>query len=252
MGQLNSRPHHSHSHQALPTLPSILLRPPSRAAVHELFCFGGCIEEAAEKPSQLRAWASHSSLERIDGFDDYPPPPSGGRGFGGTASAGARRAKGDFRGLLLSNQTHRSSADSKARLFKNAPGVGGFLSFMGHCVMENRNCLVVASEVPQAERDSALRMARSLRGARQKTLGADKGYDTRDFVADLRINGIMPQVAQNIQARRRSAIDGRTARHQGYAQSINARKRIEQLFGWIKQAAGPSAGQSRTAASQSN
>ena len=189
----------------------------------------------------LRAWASHSSLERIDGLDDNPPPPSGGQGFGGPASS-KKRPKGDFRGLLLSNQTHRSSTDDEARLFKKAPGVGAFLSFMGHCVMENRNGLVVASEGSQAsgtaERDSALRMARALKGAHQKTLGADKGYDTRDFVADLRINGITPHVAQNIQARRRSAIDGRTARHQGYAQSINARKRIEQVFGWIKQAAG--------------
>lgn len=189
----------------------------------------------------LRAWASHSSLERIDGLDDNPPPPSGGQGFGGPASS-KKRPKGDFRGLLLSNQTHRSSTDDEARLFKKAPGVGAFLSFMGHCVMENRNGLVVASEVSQAsgtaERDSALRMARALKGAHQKTLGADKGYDTRDFVADLRINGITPHVAQNIQARRRSAIDGRTARHQGYAQSINARKRIEQVFAWIKQAAG--------------
>jgi len=189
----------------------------------------------------LRAWASHSSLERIDGLDDDPPPPSGGQGFGGPASSN-KRAKGDFRGLLLSNQTHRSSTDGEARLFKKAPGVGAFLSFVGHCVMENRNGLVVAREVSQAsgtaERDSALRMARSLKGAHQKTLGADKGYDTRDFVAELRINGITPHVAQNIQARRRSAIDGRTARHQGYAQSINARKRIEKVFGWIKQAAG--------------
>jgi len=108
--------------------------------------------------------------------------------------------------------------------------------------MENRNGLVVASAVSQAtgraERDAALRMIRSLRGAHQKTLGADKGYDTREFVADLRISGITPHVAQNIQARRSSAIDGRTVRHQGYAQSINARKRIEQVFGWIKQAAG--------------
>lgn len=144
----------------------------------------------------LRAWASHSSLERIDGLDDDPPPPSGGQGFGGTASAGTRRAKGDFRGLLLSNQTHRSSSDGEARLFKKAPGVGAFLSFIGHCVMENRNGLVVASEVSHAsgtaERDSAVRMAHSLRGAHQKTLGADKGYETRDFVADLRISGITP------------------------------------------------------------
>jgi IS5 family transposase len=81
-------------------------------------------------------------------------------------------------------------------------------------------------------------MARSLPGAHQKTLGADRGYDTRDCVADLRISGITPHVAQNIQARRNSAIDGRTVRHSSYGQSINARKRIEQVFAWIKQAAG--------------
>jgi hypothetical protein len=168
-------------------------------------------------------------------------PPSLSKGFGG-ASSGKKRAKGDFRGLLLSNQTHRSTSDDEARLFKKAPGVGAFLSFMGHCVMENRNGLVVASEVTQstgkAERDAAVRMARSLRGAHQKTLGADKGYDTRDFVADLRISRITPHVAQNLSRRGGSAIDGCTARHQGYAQSINARKRIEQVFGWIKQTAG--------------
>ena len=95
----------------------------------------------------LRAWASHSSLERIDGLGDGPPPPSGGNGFGSGATGGKKRAKGDFRGLLLSNQTHRSTSDGEARLFKKAHGVGAFLSFMGHCVMENRNGLVVASEV---------------------------------------------------------------------------------------------------------
>jgi hypothetical protein len=165
-----------------------------------------------------------------------------GKGFGGSVSAGKKRAKGDFCGLLLSNQTHRSTSDGEARLYKKAPGVGAFLSFMGHCVMENRNGLVVASEVNQAtgkaERDVALRMARSLSGAHQKTLGADKGYDNREFVADLRLNGITPHVAQNTTRSGGSAIDGRTARHQGYAQSINTRKRIEQVFGWIKQAAG--------------
>ena len=189
----------------------------------------------------LRAWASHSSLKRIDGLVDGPPPPSGSKGFGTPSTTAKKRAKGDFRGLLLSNQTHRSTSDDEARLFKKAPGVGAFLSFMGHCVMENRNGLVVASEVSQAtgraEREAALRMARSLRGAHQKTLGADKGYDTREFVADLRMNGITPHVAQNITRSGGSAIDGRTARHQGYAQSINSRKRIEQVFGWIKQSA---------------
>ncbi|KEF41499.1 MAG: transposase [Cyanobium sp. CACIAM 14] len=190
----------------------------------------------------LRAWASHSSLQRIEGGDVDPPPPSGGNGFGSTGAKGKKRAKGDFRGLLLSNQTHRSRSDGEARLFRKSNGTGAFLSYLGHCLMENRHGLVVASEVTPAdgygERAAAMRMARSLPGAHQKTLGADKGYDTRDFVADLRFSGITPHVAQNIQARRRSAIDGRTVRHPGYVQSINARRRIEQVFGWIKQAAG--------------
>ena len=190
----------------------------------------------------LRAWASHSSLERIDGSDDEPPLPSGGHGFGSAPAKGKKRAKGDFRGLLLSNQTHRSSSDGETRLFRKSGGTGAYLSYLGHCLMENRHGLVVASEVTPAdgygERAAAMRMARSLPGAQQKTLGADKGYDTRDFVADIRFARITPHVAQNAGPRRRSAIDGRTTRHPGYAQSINARKRIEQVFGWIKQAAG--------------
>jgi transposase len=190
----------------------------------------------------LRAWASHSSLQRIEGIDDDPSPPSGGNGFGPEGRKGKKRAKGDFRGLLLSNQTHRSSSDGEARLFRKSNSTGAYLSYLGHCLMENRHGLVMASEVTPAdgygERAAALRMARARRGAHRKTLGADKGYDTRDFVADIRFAGITPHVAQNIQARRRSAIDGRTVRHAGYARSINARKRIEQVFGWIKQAAG--------------
>lgn len=190
----------------------------------------------------LRAWASHASLERIDGSDDEPPPPGGGNGFGTAAAKGKKRAKGDFRGLLLSNQTHRSSSDGEARLFRKSGGTGAYLSYLGHCLMENRHGLVVASEVTPAdgygERAAAVRMARALPGAHQKTLGADKGYDTRDFVADIRFARVTPHVAQNAGPRRRSAIDGRTTRHPGYAQSINARKRIEQVFGWIKQAAG--------------
>jgi hypothetical protein len=190
----------------------------------------------------LRAWASHSSLERIEGMDADPPPPSGGKGFGTPATTAKKRAKSDFHGLLLSKPTHRSKTDDEARLFKKAPGVGAFLSFMGHCVMENRNGLVVGSEVSQAtgkaERDVSLRMARSLRGAHQKTLGADKIDDTWEFVAGLRIKGITPNVAQNLTRRGGSAIDGRTARHQGYAQSINSRRGIEQVLGWLKQSAG--------------
>jgi hypothetical protein len=108
--------------------------------------------------------------------------------------------------------------------------------------MEIRKGLVVASELTQAtgkaERDAAVRMARALCGAHQKTLGAEKGNDTRDFVACLRITGITPHVAQNVTCSGGSAIDGRTARHQGYAQSIKSMKRIEQLFGWKKQLVG--------------
>jgi hypothetical protein len=85
----------------------------------------------------LRAWASHSSLERADGTDDDPPPPSGGDGFGSVPAKGKKRAKGDFRGLLLSNQTHRSSSDGEARLFRKSNSTGAFLSYLGHCLMEN-------------------------------------------------------------------------------------------------------------------
>jgi len=141
----------------------------------------------------LRAWAAHSWLKRIDGQEDGPPPASGGNGFGSSASGSKKRAKGDFRGLLLSNQSYRSTSDKEGRLFKKAPGVGAFMSFMGHCVMENRNGLVVSSEVRQAagrvEREAAIGMAQSLKSALQKTLGADKGYDSREFVADLHISG---------------------------------------------------------------
>ncbi len=190
----------------------------------------------------LRAWASHAFLARIDGSDDEPPPPSGGGGFGTAAAKGRKRAKGDFRSLLLSNQTHRSRSDGEARLFRKSGGTGAYLSYLGHCLMENSQGLVVASEVTPAdgygERAAAVRIARSLPGAHQKTLGAEKGYDTRDFVADIRFARITPHVAQNARPRRRSAIDGRTTHHRGYAKSINARKRIEQVFGWIKQAAG--------------
>jgi hypothetical protein len=165
----------------------------------------------------LRAWVSYSSLERIDGLDDGPRPPSGCKGFGGSNS-GKKRAKGDFRGLLLSNTIHRSTSDDEARLFKKAPGDGAFLSFMGYCFMENHKGLVVASEVylatGKADRDAAVRMASTLSGAHQKPLGAAKGYETRDFVADLRISGITPPVAQNVTRSGGSAIDGRTACHQ--------------------------------------
>ena len=134
----------------------------------------------------LRAWASHTSLERSDGLNDRPSPPSGGNVFASSGTGSQRHAKGDFHCLLHSNQTNRSTSDRETRLFRKAPGVGALLSFMGHGIVKKRNGLVVASEISQAtgraQREAAIRIARSLKGAHQKTLGTDKGYDTKEFV----------------------------------------------------------------------
>jgi hypothetical protein len=114
----------------------------------------------------------------IDGIDDDPRLPSGGGGFGGNAS-GKKCSKGVFHGLLLSNQTHRSTRNSESPLLKKTPDVGAFLSFIEHCVMENRKELVIASEDTDANvsdgRDSALQMARLPMGAHQQTLGWREG-----------------------------------------------------------------------------
>jgi transposase len=190
----------------------------------------------------LQAWASHASLERIDGEDDPPPPPSGpGEGFVAT-KGGRKRAKGDFRGVRLSNKTHRSGTDPDALLARKSNVHPALPSYRGHVLMENRHALVVDCRVTQAdgygERDAAKEMAADLPGRHQKTIGADKNYDTRGFVAEMRRIGVTPHVAQNAGRSGGSAIDGRTTRHQGYVNSINARRGIEKIFGWIKQFGG--------------
>jgi transposase len=190
----------------------------------------------------LQAWASHASLERIDGEDDPPPPPSGpGEGFG-AGKNGRKRAKGDFRGVRLSNKTHRSGTDPDALLARKSNVHPALPSYRGHVLMENRHALVVNCRVTQAdgygERDAAKEMATDLPGHHQKTIGADKNYDTRGFVAEMRRIGVTPHVAQNAGRSGGSAIDGRTTRHEGYAKSINARRGIEKVFGWIKQFGG--------------
>ena len=186
----------------------------------------------------LQAWASHASLERIDGQDDPPPPPSGpGEGFG-APKGGKKRAKGDFRGVKLSNDTHRSSTDPEALLARKSKAHPALPSYRGHVLMDNRHDLIVDYRLTQAdgygERDAAKAMAADLAGAHQKTIGADKNYDTKGFVAEMRRIGVTPHVAQNTARLGGSAIDGRTTRHKGYAQSINARRGIEKVFGWIK------------------
>jgi transposase len=187
----------------------------------------------------LKAWASHASLERIDGKEDPPPlPTSPGEGFG-PPKEGKKRAKGDFRGIKISNDTHRSTTDPDALLARKSNAHPAELSYRGHVLMENRHDLVVHCRVTLAdgfgERDAAQEMVADCPGAHRKTIGADKGYDTKGFVGEMRRLGVTPHVAQNTARSGGSAIDGRTTRHEGYAKSINARRGIEKIFGWIKQ-----------------
>jgi transposase len=148
-----------------------------------------------------------------------------------------RNAEVDFRGEKRSNATHVSTTDPDARLYKKSPGTGAMLCFIGHALMENRSGLIVQSDLTQAdghaERRAALDMIHrhSPGSTRQLTLGADKGFDAAEFVADLRQACVTPHVAQRS---RYSAIDGRTTRHDGYAKSQRNRKRIEEVFGWAK------------------
>lgn len=152
-----------------------------------------------------------------------------------------RNAEVDFKGEKRSNATHASTTDPDARLYKKSPGTGAALCFMGHALMENRSGLIVQGDLTQAdgraERRAALDMVHrhSPGSTRKLTLGADKGYDAAEFVADLRQACVTPHVAQKS---RYSAIDGRTTRHQGYALSIKHRKRIEEAFGWAKTVGG--------------
>jgi transposase len=178
----------------------------------------------------LEAWASHKSFK--------PKDPKGG---GPSAPAG-RNVEADFHGQKRSNQTHRSSTDPEALLARKSNAAPAKLCFAGHFLMEHRNALIVDAELTPAdgyaERRIAIEMlARLPKRARRRTVAADKAYDTKGFVADCRHLGVTPHVAQN-NKRQRSAIDGRTTRHQGHETSLRIRKRIEEPFGWIKTVAG--------------
>ena len=178
----------------------------------------------------IEAWASMKSFRLRDGSDD-PPPPGGGR-----------NREADFHGQKRSNETHASTTDPEARLYRKGPGKEAKLCLMGHALMENRNGLVVDACLTEAnghaERIAALHMIEPHADRpRPITLGADKAYDAEDFVNELRSMNATPHVAQNANGRS-SAIDGRTTRHAGYAVSQRIRKRIEEAFGWIKMVAG--------------
>jgi transposase len=201
----------------------------------------------------IKAWASMKSFQpKLEGS----PPDDGGPGEPPAPDTApetqpaktetdpmprptrpSRNAEVDFKGETRSNATHISATDPEARLYKKSPGTGAMLCFLGHALMENRSGLIVQGDLTQAdghaERSAALDMIHrhSPGSTRRLTLGADKGYDAAGFVADLRKACVTPHVAQKS---RHSAIDGRTTRHEGYAQSIKHRKRIEEAFGWAK------------------
>jgi len=177
----------------------------------------------------IEAWASMKSFRPRDGSDE--PPADGGR-----------NNEANFHGHKRSNETHASTTDPEAKLYKKGPGKEAKLCFIGHGLMENRFALLVDTCLTpadgHAERVAGLAMIEPRADRPQAiTLGADKGYDTQDFVNELRSMNVTPHVAQNMSGRR-SAIDGRTTRHRGYAVSQRLRKRIEEAFGWIKTVAG--------------
>ena len=175
----------------------------------------------------IDACASLKSFRRRD--EEGPPPPNDP----GNPSV-------DFHGEQRSNRTHQSTTDPEARLMRKGKGKEARLSFMGHALMENRNGLLVDFQMTQAtgtaERDAVpdLLDAATERGFHPKTLGSDKNYDTAECVADQRVRGVTPHVAQNTGRQGGSAIDGRTTRHPGYAVSQRIRKRVEEIFGWMK------------------
>lgn len=195
----------------------------------------------------IQAWASHKSFQPKDAAGKDDPPSGGAGGAGGGGSAG-RNAERDWKGQARSNQTHASRTDPDARLARKSDGQSSILAYAGHVLMENRNglvsdaCLTHASGT--AERDAALTLLdRRRRGGRRITLGADKGYDTTAFVQALRQRRVTPHIAANRTVskhgvERHSEIDARTTRHAGYEISQRIRKRIEEVFGWTKSAAG--------------
>ncbi len=173
----------------------------------------------------IEAWASLKSFQQKDQKASAPPDDPGNPTV-------------NFHGEKRSNQTHESTTDPDAKLARKGHGKEAKLSYNGNLLVENRNGLIINTEVFEAngtaERDAALVMLEQIPGDERVTVGADKGYDTADFVAECRNMEVTPHVAQNDKRRGGSAIDARTTRHAGYGISQWKRKRIEESFGWLK------------------
>lgn len=192
-----------------------------RLLSHEHFSVDGTL---------LKAWASMKSFRPKDG--------------GGNPADGGRNGERDFRGEKRSNETHQSTTDPEARLYRKGNGQESRLCYMGHALMENRNGLAVGGAVTQAsgtaEREAALELIdRHRPGQHRITVGGDKGFDVDSFVGELRDRNVTPHIAIDGHVRvsgkpRRTAVDRRTTRHSGYAASQIVRKRIEEIFGWGK------------------
>ena len=172
----------------------------------------------------IEAWASQKSFQRKD--RPTPPPDDPGN------------PTVDFHGEKRSNETHQSTTDPDARLARKSGGHESKLAYCGNVLIENRNGIVVDTALLQcsglAERHAAMIMAERVEGMERITLAADKGYDTKDFVKEMRGMNVTPHVSQNIKRPGGSAIDGRTTRHDAYRVSQRKRKRIEEVFGWVK------------------
>ena len=199
----------------------------------------------------IEAWASMKSFRPKDEGDE---PRDDGGAPPAQDKASGRNAERDFKGQKRSNKTHASKTDPDAKLYRKGNGQSSRLCFMGHVLMENRNALIVDAALTQAngtaEREAALAMLDRYRPAgrrkhrsRRITLGADKAYDVRAFIGDLRTRKVTPHITidghvTKTGKRRSTAIDKRTTRHPGYAVSQRIRKRIEESFGWIKTTGG--------------
>lgn len=178
----------------------------------------------------IEAWASLKSFRAKDGSSGPPGP--------------GRNGDGNFHGEKRSNETHASTTDPQAKLYKKGDGQASRMAYMGHLLMENRNSLIVDAQLTQAsgtaEREATLMMLdRRPSSGRRITLGADKAYDVADFIGELRDRKVTPHIAidgriSKAGVQRKTAMDGRTTRHSGYAISLRLRKRIEEPFGWIK------------------